>query len=261
MIEKKKERSGKKKVNTPPDYLEEARRIEEEIENMEDPWADDPQIEERLRRNVYRRILEEQQSIIRKRSRVQRAGKYLAMVLITCVALFGVSMTSQANRQRFIQSITYMIGGEEAIEISNTENIDRTQKDEMAIAAEIESSLDCQYPVFMYKPEDFFMREYSIYNESQNAFVEYNYQGQTLTLYMTKSNDEFINFLIHQGTVIDKFEEKTDQISSIEITERRDDGDEKSAYVAHWIYDNCYYDISGKIEKGDFIKFLKNIRF
>ena len=91
---------------------------------MEDPWADDPQIEERLRRNVYRRILEEQQSIIRKRSRVQRAGKYLAMVLITCVALFGVSMTSQANRQRFIQSITYMIGGEEAIEISNAENLD-----------------------------------------------------------------------------------------------------------------------------------------
>ncbi len=32
-------------------------------------------------------------------------------------------------------------------------------------------------------------------------------------------------------------------------------------YVGHWIYNNCYYDISGKMEKEEFLKLLKNIRF
>ena len=259
-MEKKKERSGKKKVNTPPDYLEEARRIEEEIENMEDPWADDPQIEERLRRNVYRRILEEQQSIIRKRSRVQRAGKYLAMVLITCVALFGVSMTSQANRQRFIQSITYMIGGEEAIEISNAENLDDSDREEELVREEIEKKIGCEYPIFMYRPPKFMLEKYTVLKESQNAFVEYSCREQTLSLYITKSDDEFVNYLLHQGDVKQSFNVKNDQIS-IEVTERKDEGDEQYTYIAQWIYDNCFYDISVKMEKEEFIKFLKNIRF
>lgn len=259
-MEKKKERSGKKKVNTPPDYLEEARRIEEEIENMEDPWADDPQIEERLRRNVYRRILEEQQSIIRKRSRVQRAGKYLAMVLITCVALFGVSMTSQANRQRFIQSITYMIGGEEAIEISNAENVDKIEVDEEMIITKIEQALKCKYPEFMYRPSTFLLKECMILEGSQNAFVEYAYQEQVISLYIAQDEARFINQLSHQGNMIDHFTIDNEQMQ-IEVFERMDKGDEKPAFVAQWIYDNCYYDISGKMEKEEFIKVLENIRF
>ena len=259
-MEKKKERSGKKKVNTPPDYLEEARRIEEEIENMEDPWADDPQIEERLRRNVYRRILEEQQSIIRKRSRVQRAGKYLAMVLITCVALFGVSMTSQANRQRFIQSITYMIGGEEAIEISNAENLDDSDREEEQVREEVEEKIGCEYPIFMYKPNGFSLKAYTIYEGSQNAFVEYICQDDIISLFITKDNKRFINQLSHQGEIVDQFIVKNEQVE-IEVVERMDTDDEKPAYVAQWIYNNCYYDFSGKVERKEFTKFLKNMRF
>ena len=32
-----------------PDYLEEAKKIEEELDSMEDPWADDDEIEEKMR--------------------------------------------------------------------------------------------------------------------------------------------------------------------------------------------------------------------
>ena len=31
-----------------PDYLEEAKKIEEELDSMEDPWADDDEIEEKM---------------------------------------------------------------------------------------------------------------------------------------------------------------------------------------------------------------------
>ncbi len=260
MMEKKNGKSVQKHKELDQDLLEEAQRIEEELDSMEDPWENDPEVEERLRRKIYRRILEEQQQMIKKRSLVQRIGKYAAMFMITLVAIFGVSMTSQANRQRFIQSITYMIGNEEATEISNTENLDDSDREEEVARVDIEENLGCKYPVFMYRPEGFTLNDYTIHEKSKNAFVEYTCKEQILCLYVAKGSNELVSHLMHQGEVTNRFEVKNEQLS-IEVTERMDEGDEQPAYVAHWIYDNCYYDISGKIEKEEFIKILENTRF
>lgn len=243
-----------------PDYLEEAKKIEEELDSMEDPWADDDEIEEKMRLRIYQGILEEQEKRRKKVSWVHRTGKYVAMVAITVIAIFSVSMTSQANRQRFLRSVSYMLGNREIIEISNTDNLDDDGMEEERIMAEIEAKIGCERPVFMYQPKDFYLKGYYIYEESNTAFVEYSYQDQVLFLYITKSEDEFISNLAHEGKVIDRFKVEADQIK-IEVTERKDNGDECSAFVGHWIYNNCYYDISGKIEKEEFKKFLKNIRF
>lgn len=242
------------------DYLEEARQIEKELENMEDPWENDDQIEEEMRRRIYREIMTRQQKKLKKASWIQRAGKYAAMVVITLVALFSVTMTSQATRQRFIKSFSYLIGKDEAIEISTTDNLDDSDMEEEHIIAEIEEKIECEYPIFMYRPKQFSFQSYTIYEKTRSAHIEYNYSDQILFLYITKGEEDFVSKLMHQGEIKDRFEIEVDQIN-IEVTEREDEGDMQPAYVAHWIYDNCYYDISGKMEKEEFIKFLKNIRF
>ena len=152
-MDKKSGKSAQKNKKSLPDYLEEAREIEAELDSMEDPWVDDPEVEERLRKKVYQSIMEEQQKIIKKQSLTHKIGKYTVMFVITCIALFGVSMTSQANRQRFIQSITYMIGDQEAIEISNVDNLDDSDRKEEKVRTEVEENLGCQYPIFMYRPK------------------------------------------------------------------------------------------------------------
>ena len=259
-MDKKSGKSAQKNKKSLPDYLEEAREIEAELDSMEDPWADDPEVEERLREKVYQRIMEEQQKIIKKQSLTHKIGKYTVMFVITCIALFGVSMTSQANRQRFIRSITYMVGGEEAIEIGNEDNLDASDREEEIVRTEIEEKLGYQYPLFMYKAAKFALENYTIFEDDQNVFVEYMCQEQVINLYITKSGTNFRSQLLHQGDVVDEFEVKTDQVS-IKVTERYDEGDKVPAYVAHWIYNNCFYDISGKMKKEEFIKFLENIRF
>lgn len=243
-----------------PDYLEEAKKIEEELDSMEDPWADDDEIEEKMRLRIYQGILEEQEKRRKKVSWVHRAGKYVAMVAITVIAIFSVSMTSQVNRQRFLRSVSYMIGKDEVIEISNTDNLDEDGMEEEKILAEIGNKLNCDPPIFMYRPKGFSFKKYSIYEERGVAFMEYDYNGEIIFVYISKSDNEFIDTLLHQGEIIDRFQIETDQVE-IEGTERRDEGDEKSACVGHWIYNNCYYDISGKIEKKEFKKILENIRY
>ncbi len=259
-MDKKSGKSAQKNKKSLPDYLEEAREIEAELDSMEDPWADDPEVEERLRKKVYQRIMEEQQKIIKKQSLPHKIGKYTVMFVITCIALFGVSMTSQANRQRFIRSITYMVGGKEAIEISNADDLDDSDDKEEYVREEIKEKLNCEYPNFLYRPSTFIFKDFSILSESQNAFVEYTYQEQVVSVFITQDNEKFMNQLSHQGDVTEQFEISNDQLQ-IKVIERADEGDEQPAYMAYWIYDNCYYDISGKIEKEEFIKLLENIRF
>ena len=242
------------------DYLEEARQIEKELENMEDPWENDDQIEEEMRRRIYREIMTRQQKKLKKASWIQRVGKYAAMVVITLVALFSLTMTSQATRQRFIRSFNYLIGKDEAIEISNTDNLDDSDMEEWKIATEIEEKVNCKYPKFMYRPQGFSYKENIVYEKIQTAYVEYNYGDQILFVCLINNEKDFVNTLMHQGEVKDKFNIEMDW-GDIEVTEREDEGDEQPTYVAQWIYDGHYYDISGKMEKDEFIKFIKNIRF
>ncbi|MFQ8688362.1 MAG: DUF4367 domain-containing protein [Blautia sp.] len=259
---KKFSKDRQQKEDLQPDYLEEAQRIERELDLMEDPWKDDDQIEEQMRLRIYRGILAEQQRRKKSVSWVKRVGKYTAMMVITLVAVFGVSMTSQANRQRFLRTITYMVGDKEAIEISNIDNIEvDASSDEGEIVMEIEEKLDCDYPTFMYKPKNFYIKSYSIYEDSGIALVRYSYEDTILTFYILKEDeDEVLGNLLHQGEIKDRFDmDMSDFV--IEGTERRDKDDLKSTYVGHWIYKNSFYDISGKIEKKEFNKFLKNIRF
>ena len=49
-MDKKSWKSAQKNKKSLPDYLEEAREIEAELDSMEDPWVDDPEVEERLRK-------------------------------------------------------------------------------------------------------------------------------------------------------------------------------------------------------------------
>lgn len=257
---KKFSKDRQQKEDLQPDYLEEAQRIERELDLMEDPWKDDDQIEEQMRLRIYRGILAEQQRRKKSVSWVKRVGKYTAMMVITLVAVFGVSMTSQANRQRFLKSISYIMGDNEIIEISNIENLDDTGKEESEALMEIEQKIGCEVPSYLYKPKAFSFKGYSIYEDIGIALIEYNYQDKILFLYISKSNEEFLDNVLHQGEIQDEFEIKTDQFI-IDGVERKDEGDEQAAYVGHWIYNNCYYDISGKIEKTEFIKFLRKIRF
>ena len=243
-----------------PDYLEEAKKIEEELDSMEDPWADDDEIEEKMRLRIYQGILEEQEKRRKKVSWVHRTGKYVAMVAITVIAIFSVSMTSQANRQRFLRSVSYMIGKDEVIEISNTDNLDDTGADEERATSEIQEKIGCDRFMFMYQPEGFEFKSYYIYEEQGIAFMEYSYLDEILFVYISKSESEFLDNLLHQGDIKDRFKIKNKQMN-IKATERKDNGDEHSVYIGHWIYNNCYYDISGKIDKKEFVKILKNIRF
>ena len=93
-----------------------------------------------MRLRIYQGILEEQEKRRKKVSWVHRAGKYVAMVAITVIAIFSVSMTSQANRERFLRSVSYIVGKNEVVEISNTDNLDSDDMEEEQAMAEIEEN-------------------------------------------------------------------------------------------------------------------------
>ena len=52
-----------------------------------------------------------------------------------------------------------------------------------------------------------------------------------------------------------------DETFKIEIREIKDKQDQKENYVAYWKTDTAFYQVSGKMEKKEFIKLIKNMYF
>ena len=105
------------------------------------------------------------------------------------------------------------------------------------------------------------LASYSIYENSGIAMVKYTCGDTLLTDYILKEDgNEMLGNLLHQGEIQDRFELDREDFK-IEGTERKEKGDLRSTYVGYWIYENCFYDISGKVNKDDFKEILKNIVF
>ena len=71
-----------------------------------------------------------------------KAARVAAAVLVCSAGIFAASMTSQANRSYFIDSVRYWAGDDTSISIENDEENERAQKDEQMALDEVKNKLN-----------------------------------------------------------------------------------------------------------------------
>ena len=82
-----------------------------------------------------------------------KTARVAAAVLVCSAGIFAASMTSQANRSYFIDSVRYWAGDDTSISIENDEENERAQKDEQMALDEVKNKLNLNtIPQFMYRP-------------------------------------------------------------------------------------------------------------
>ena len=102
-----------------------------------------------------------------------KAARVAAAVLVCSAGIFAASMTSQANRSYFIDSVRYWVGDDTRISIENDEGNEKAQKDEQMAIDAIEEKLDLDVPLILDRPENFEFRSYNVNVESGYALMEY----------------------------------------------------------------------------------------
>lgn len=190
-----------------------------------------------------------------------KAARVAAAVLVCSAGIFAASMTSQANRRYFIDSVRYWVGDDTSISIENDEGNERAQKDEQMAIDNVEKELGVNVPLILERPKGFKFKDYRVNAESGYAFFEYSYNGEILTIYINKYDKETKSSGASlDGKEIDTIKLPEEEIS-IQIKKIMAKGDKKASYVAYWSSSTEFYQIESQMEEQKFIKLIKNIKF
>lgn len=190
-----------------------------------------------------------------------KAARVAAAVLVCSAGIFAASMTSQANRSYFIDSVRYWVGDDTSISIENDEGNEKAQKDEQMAIDNVEKELGVNVQLILERPKGFKFKDYRVNAESGYAFFEYSYNGEILTIYINKYDKETKSSGASlDGKEIDTIKLPEEEIS-IQIKKIMAKGDKKASYVAYWSSSTEFYQIESQMEEQKFIKLIKNIKF
>ena len=193
-----------------------------------------------------------------------RHARVAAVMLVCAAGVFAASMTSQANRSYFIDSVKLWTGNDTSISVDNEVTNEELAVDQVERDAidNIKTKLNSDsVPKFMYRPEGFEFKDYKVSSDAGYAWLEYNYKNTIVSVYMNNYNDDRKSsnqFL--DGKVLDIINKEDDEIE-ITIIKVRDKKDKKESYAAYWKMNDIFYQISGKMKKQEFLKLIDNMYF
>lgn len=190
------------------------------------------------------------------RKRVARWASVAAAVLI---GVFGISMTSEANRAYIMREMNELFGNDVNTKVNNNEVVESDRTERYA-CEEIENTLGIKMPRFFYTPDEMKYQEYVIDENSETGILQYVY-GEQIVFLMIFPNEKKASFLSQNdnGILVETFQ--NDFIPELKITlwEIEDGEDEMPMYSLKWEYKNCYYELFGKIEKKEMENIAENI--
>ena len=190
-----------------------------------------------------------------------KAARVAAAVLVCSAGIFAASMTSQANRSYFIDSVRYWVGHDMKIVVDNDRTNEKECEDEQTALDNIEKEISAKVPQFMYRPDGFEFKDYYVSTSAGYAVMEYYYGENIIMVYIGRYDQEAKSSVyILDGKVIDKVNLENENIT-VNIEKVKDDADTNENYVACWKDESIFYQITGKMQKEEFIKFIKNIVF
>lgn len=232
---------------------------EETNENVENIELSDESMQEKIVKVVQNSSKDVKDKKISRHSNRHIAFKWVAMLAITLLGVFGVSMSSQANRTFVMQKVEKALGNGKTTVIENS--TDRLESDttEDRDRSEIENKLQIKLPEFFYMPDKMVYKSYVLDEDAQYACLEYSYGEETIFLTVfTNCKDASGVSKNDTGEEIENLVSQFVDIS-VKLNEVMEKEDKKPTYIADWIYKNTYFEIMGKLDKDEMIKIIENI--
>ena len=192
------------------------------------------------------------------RKRVVRWASAAAAVLI---GVFGISMTSEANRAYIMREMNELFGNDVNTQVDNNDVI-KSDRTEQYVREEIENTLNIKMPEFFYLPAEMRYENYSIDKDAQTAFMRYSYEDNYV-YFMTMANFKDASSLSQndKGKEIQKISNELVPNLKITLWEIYEEGDKKPTYTLSWEYKNIYYELFGKLPIEEMEVIAENVLY
>ena len=195
----------------------------------------------------------------RKRDKVLKFAGAAAMV---CLCLFGVSMTSSANREYLMSIFNRLENDNLHVQLDdvNESILVGAVSDEEAWE-KIENALGIKMMKFEFKPDNMKFLSLNLDQLTENAVIQYEYENETIiNIFVYKNRKNASSTQVFDGKVNDNFIVNTSEGDPISVTEMMNPNNEIS-YAAYFNKNGCYYSITAIMQKENFTKLLQNIYF
>lgn len=247
------------------EYDIETEKIESGLSNdgsFDPDRIDSDELFQRIQARIKMEEKNERNSQRKKKSMINMnwVQKWATVVCMTIVVTFALSMRSEANRSYFMDKVQYFIGNEMVLNQGN-EKLSAHKadiKEQWQIRQEIEDELEINVPRFVHKLEVSGDDAYNIQYGEAIATIEYQCDGNIVNFRMYNKDKADMAGVDFQGRVIDELEFRGGAII-ISILEVNAPGDKEPTFAAQWEYQNGYYQLSGKVQKKEFIEIIESI--
>lgn len=193
------------------------------------------------------------------RKRSVSVGRVAGVALLCCACVFAASMTSEANRNYLVEKMQYMMGDDTRIVSDNDELNDSVNLEEQSAIKEIEEKLQVEVPEFYYRPRNFEFLSYEIYETTDIAKIEYKYYENIICFVIDKQSEKSVSRTLSADGNKKSFIVKCYDGIEVTVEELQEEQDLLPSYTASWEKDSVVYWLSGKIEKEEIIKILKQM--
>lgn len=216
--------------------------------------------------NIYDMLSKEDREALALGRKIKKINKRTIFMkraaIVACVAicLFGVSMTSGANR-RYIVALWNEIVGDSQLRI--TMNVEDEENGEAGTVSEeeametIRNELGIQPIELGYRPEGMEFSNYIMEQDDKKAILFYEYEGTLFTISMQNKDSNSKYAQEFDGEVVDeislRFSNETAKIWKISDTEEN--------YAAQLEGKNDYYILQGSMDEKELIKIIQSITF
>lgn len=213
---------------------------------------------------IYREDEPSEEKVIpmtRRKPGIIRWGKVAGVAILCCACIFAASMTSEANRNYFVNNIRVWSGNNTKTVVDNSEDNEIVNTDEYEAIEDIENQLGIEMPEFYYRPNGFEFLRYEVNTLADIARIEYQYKNNVILFIADRQNNNTASKTISMhGKEKDTIITRADKVQ-VTLEEIEQNKENISSYTAQWKVGEVVYGLSGKIEKNELKKIIEDMVF
>ena len=257
-----------RKLSLKEELEKEAAEIENEL--AEDQELDNLEVSKELDDVIYAEIQryekeQEENKIkefpLRTYKKKKRAKLLIALVAIL-VLVMGMSVYSVGSKS-YMKELIEKFTGKSQVDVTNVKDMDSKDVEDAAekdAYRKVDDMIKRNCVRILDGLKEMHFVSYNINEDIQQADLFYEYKGEMIRyeIYLnqadssrgvTKEDDEIITYELNV------------QNNQIKISERKTEKAEANVMTAEFEYKGVFYQLRGKMEKNEFNKILKNLKF
>lgn len=189
----------------------------------------------------------------------RKLAKVAGIGIVCATSVFAASMTSEANRNYFIDTFKLLSENDTRMVSGNNQDNENVNTDEYNAIAKIENKLGVEVPEFYYRPYDMKFKDYFIDDASDVAWIEFQCEKDIISFHIDKQNENTASNIQSMSGKVEQTIVTNDEGIRVTIEKIKEIGDKIPSCTAKWKKDNVDYFLIGKISEKEITKIIKNM--